>query len=794
MMLFCLECGRSSIGKLSWIYRMSDMFNLVKQYNRAICFLLSMLILSFSIPASAENCSDAPASERDYSIINSGSGYALDVRGNSTDNGANITQWRYKANLNQQFHLTDLGNGYWSIKALHSNKAVDVAGQSEADGANILQWAYHGGNNQQWQLKRSAAGSYAVVSRHSGKAMSVANATLGGNVFQQSDQSSSNQLWYFNPVDNNCRASGVPDPTPAPSGDNIAPLATASTSYVSPWETLSAVNDNSDPSSSNDKSNGAYGNWNSPNTLQWVQYDWPQNYRLSSTEIYWFDDNHGVLTPTTAYFEYWDGNGWVNAGNLPLLKDSYNALSLDDIVTSRVRVSMLNTNKSTGILEWRILGVATEGTPSDDDSPPSDNVYQAVTNEYEFLGINTDNALYAESAHFRIYYGGDGLYGPDGNLGSHSEQQLNLTLDFLEGAYNYYVVERGFRSPGLPVNSTLQGPYKVNVYSVADLNAGGYQGFDQNAGLSFLIIHTGQMNNENVFIHEFGHAVTLAEQSWHHKINTGAWWETTAQWFAQTFQGSSQHAAVASQYGRSTNQSLLSPYTVIGRSYLSIIHAENRYQNWPFLIYLNSNPDGFSGLGGETVQNLMRQYQGEETPIHTLDRLISVSAQTVMAYYNARLAYMDIGHSPSQQSLFGVINDSGFRQQAYHNLELVGASIYRVIADRQPMYGGSNIIPLEVSGDGNVTIQITNLGNALPESDFTAIVAIRSTNSGAVRYQLLENGSGTLFVGSDEEATLVVTNTPTTLYTYNAFASQSDDPELRGLDYQVQITGAQPQD
>lgn len=139
---------------------------------------------------------------------------------------------------------------------------------------------------------------------------------------------------------------------------NIAGLATATTSYVSPWETLRAVNDNSNPANSNDKSAGAYGNWNNPNSIQWVQYDWPQNYTLSSTQVYWFDDNGGVLTPTRAYLEYWNGSAWVNAGNLPLAKNAFNTLALNGVVTNRVRVSMLNSTQSTGILEWRVAGIA----------------------------------------------------------------------------------------------------------------------------------------------------------------------------------------------------------------------------------------------------------------------------------------------------------------------------------------------------------------------------------------------------------------------------------------------------
>jgi hypothetical protein len=154
---------------------------------------------------------------------------------------------------------------------------------------------------------------------------------------------------------------------------NIGSLASATTSYVSPWETLSAVNDNSTPSHANDKSSGAYGNWNNPNSTQWVQYEWPQNYSLSSTQIYWFDDDGGVLTPTTAYIEYWDGDSWIDAGDLPVEKDTFNTVGLDKIVTRRLRVSMRNTSESTGILEWRVYGTpAPEPDPEPEPAPQPD--------------------------------------------------------------------------------------------------------------------------------------------------------------------------------------------------------------------------------------------------------------------------------------------------------------------------------------------------------------------------------------------------------------------------------------
>ncbi|WP_372490081.1 T9SS type A sorting domain-containing protein [Chitinophaga sedimenti] len=139
---------------------------------------------------------------------------------------------------------------------------------------------------------------------------------------------------------------------------NIAPLATATTSYVSSWETIAALNDGFPPANSNDKSHGAYGNWNNPNSTQWVQYTWPSNYNISSVEVYWFDDNGGVLTPTTATLQYYNNatSTWVNYGPIPRVKDANNVLAVTGVTTNQLRVSMLNTTQSTGILEWRVLG------------------------------------------------------------------------------------------------------------------------------------------------------------------------------------------------------------------------------------------------------------------------------------------------------------------------------------------------------------------------------------------------------------------------------------------------------
>jgi hypothetical protein len=124
----------------------------------------------------------------------------------------------------------------------------------------------------------------------------------------------------------------------------------------------------------------------------------------------------------------------------------------------------------------------------------------------------------------------------------------------------------------------------------------------------------------------------------------------------------------------------------------------------------------------------------------------------------------------------------------FANLDSVGNQTYRVKANRQPQYGGANINPLKMSGS-DVSVKVTNSGNGLSESNFTATLSIRASD-GSVRYVDLPDGSGQATVESGEEASLVVVNTPDTLYMYDA--QYVGSPENVGLNYQVQITGATP--
>ena len=104
---------------------------------------------------------------------------------------------------------------------------------------------------------------------------------------------------------------GTPTPTPTPIfGQNLALSATASTSYCSSWESISALNDGFDPAHSNDRSHTVYGNWPQTGT-QWVQYEWSSPVTINRAEVYWFDDDQGIDLPVSCELKYWNGSSYV---------------------------------------------------------------------------------------------------------------------------------------------------------------------------------------------------------------------------------------------------------------------------------------------------------------------------------------------------------------------------------------------------------------------------------------------------------------------------------------------------
>jgi DUF1680 family protein len=125
-------------------------------------------------------------------------------------------------------------------------------------------------------------------------------------------------------------------------------------------DTVAALNDQALPSKSGDTSIPRFTWWDHKGTAEWVQYDFQKPERVTSAEVYWFDDE-GVgacRVPQSWTLTYYDGTTWrqvANASGFGLAKDRFNRVTFDPVTTTALRLeSRLQPDFSGGILEWRV--------------------------------------------------------------------------------------------------------------------------------------------------------------------------------------------------------------------------------------------------------------------------------------------------------------------------------------------------------------------------------------------------------------------------------------------------------
>lgn len=379
---------------------------------------------------------------------------------------------------------------------------------------------------------------------------------------------------------------------------------------------------------------------------------------------------------------------------------------------------------------------------------------------------------FKDSAHFRVY--------------DAAEAKVDQALAMLETAHDCFITTLGWRSSGLSFNdaSDTGGFTKTNIYSLAQLpGAAGVMQADAATGMAFLEVQNDYVTTPGVVIHEFGHGVHYHQRTWVNQGRTGAWWETFANWFADTVQTSDLCAASREAHGLDTPSTTEIVLTkIISDSFQVLVDGSadtgNYYEAWPFLTFLTNNPGNIEGLGNDTLHQMMLQYatDSNETPLHTLQRVVGngTSVAKIVGSYWAHMAYVDIGHSAAHEAF---VAQRG--QLNYANVDGSGDS-FTVKPARKPLYMGANIIPLKATGS-SVSVKLT------AQAAHTATLAVSAAN-GAVRYVDVVDGAGSVDVADGEEVSLVVANTPEELILYDAFKLTSD--VTTGLDYSFTLTGA----
>ena len=130
-------------------------------------------------------------------IMNRHSDKALDVTEQGMQDGANIQQWGYADQANQNWDVIDLGNNEVAIISRHSGRALTVQGGRDNNGANIIQRGWNDNPQQRWRLEQTGGDYYRIVSVDNGKCLDVTEQGRqdGANIQLWDYANQANQQW-----------------------------------------------------------------------------------------------------------------------------------------------------------------------------------------------------------------------------------------------------------------------------------------------------------------------------------------------------------------------------------------------------------------------------------------------------------------------------------------------------------------------------------------------------------------------------------------------------------------------
>jgi DUF1680 family protein len=126
-------------------------------------------------------------------------------------------------------------------------------------------------------------------------------------------------------------------------------------------KSLTSINDQLEPGNSNDHTYPYYHWWPKKDTTEWIEYDFPKEEEISTSKVYWFDDEPSggeCRLPASYELLYKSGNEWKQVKNLSdyvIEKDKYNELKFEKVKTTAIRMEVtLQKDWSSGIHEWKI--------------------------------------------------------------------------------------------------------------------------------------------------------------------------------------------------------------------------------------------------------------------------------------------------------------------------------------------------------------------------------------------------------------------------------------------------------
>jgi len=126
-------------------------------------------------------------------------------------------------------------------------------------------------------------------------------------------------------------------------------------------DTVFAVCDGIEPKNSSDVSVPRFTWWDHKGTNEWIQYEFKHPRKISTMEIYWFDDEAaggGCRIPESFQIFYKQGEEWKPLPGLEKLipkKDSSQKIKISPVETKGIRIEVgLRPGFSGGMIEWKV--------------------------------------------------------------------------------------------------------------------------------------------------------------------------------------------------------------------------------------------------------------------------------------------------------------------------------------------------------------------------------------------------------------------------------------------------------
>jgi len=125
-----------------------------------------------------------------------------------------------------------------------------------------------------------------------------------------------------------------------------------------PTPELTALNDQEEPSGSNDHSISYYHWWPDKDKWVWLEYDFEKTETVSKSKVYWFDDgpDGGCRIPDEWELLYLNGNVWTPVSSkepYEISKNQWDSIVFNPVKASAVKLKVkLKKDYSAGLYEW----------------------------------------------------------------------------------------------------------------------------------------------------------------------------------------------------------------------------------------------------------------------------------------------------------------------------------------------------------------------------------------------------------------------------------------------------------